>query len=135
MVDIERDPLEAHVDAWMQQFARIDERSRPLPDPAALWVKAKLMQSTAAAERAARPITTAQIAAYLVVAACWAGLLTWKWNALMAWFNGFTPTRLVLGAAGAESAAASLSATFFMALIALVSVTAMLAFHTILAEE
>ncbi|HEY8182584.1 MAG TPA: hypothetical protein VII32_10110 [Thermoanaerobaculia bacterium] len=130
------DPMEAEVDAWMQQFARIEVRHRPLPDANTLWIKAKLMQSTAAMERASLPITRVQIAAYVVVAGSWAALLTWKWNALSAWFNSFSPARIVLAGAGASaSAATSLSLTFFMMLIALASVTVMLAFHTILAEE
>lgn len=128
------DPMEAEVDTWMQQFAKIDDRRRPLPDARTLWVKAKLMQSTAAMERASLPVTRVQIAAYVVVAGSWAALLTWKWNALSAWFNSFRPARIVLAGAGA-SAATSLSLTFFMMLIALASVTVMLAFHTILAEE
>ena len=126
--------FESEVDAWMKQFAQIDERRGPLPDASALWVKARLMQSTAAMERASKPITRIQIAAYLLVAGSWAALLTWKWNALSAWFNSFSPAHLILGAAGAQ-AANSLSLTFFMMLIALASVTVMLAFHTILAEE
>ena len=128
------DPMEAEVDAWMQQFAKIDDRRRPLPDASALWVKAKLLQSTAAMERASRPITRVQIAAYLIVAGSWAALLTWKWNALSAWLNSFRPASIVLAGATA-SAATSLSLTFFMMVIALASVTVMLAFHTILAEE
>jgi hypothetical protein len=128
------DPMEDAVDAWMQQFAKIEDRRRPLPDATTLWIKAKLMQSTAAMERASRPITRVQIAAYGLVAGSWAALLTWKWNALSAWFNSFSPARIILAGAGA-SAATSLSLTFFMMLIALASVTVMLAFHTILAEE
>jgi len=126
--------FESEVNAWMKQFARIEDRRGPLPDASALWVKAKLMQSTAAMERASLPVTRVQIAAYVVVAGSWAALLTWKWNALSAWFNSFRPARIVLAGAGA-SAATSLSLTFFMMLIALASVTVMLAFHTILAEE
>ena len=130
----DHDPLEAEVAAWMQQFAAIDDRRHRLPDPSAMWVKARLMQSTAAAERASRPITTAQIAAYLIVAAGWAALLTWKWSALQAWINSFTPSHLLLGVAGAQTAA-SLSITLLGTLIALSSVTVILALHTILAEE
>ena len=126
--------FESEVDAWMKKFAQVDERRGPLPDASALWVKAKLMQSTAAMERASKPITRIQIAAYLMVAGSWAALLTWKWNALSAWFNSFSPAHIILGASGAQ-AANSLSLTFFMMLIALASVTMMLAFHTILAEE
>lgn len=127
------DPFEPGIDAWMKDFAVI-EHSPHLPEANSIWVKAKLLQSTAAAERAARPITRVQIAAYLVVAGSWAALVTWKWNALAAWINGFTPTHIILGAAGAETAR-SLSLTFVMALIVLASVTVILAFHTILAEE
>jgi hypothetical protein len=130
----ELDPLEAQIGAWMQQFAAIDDRKHGLPDPGALWVKAKLLQTQAAMDRASRPITRVQIAAYMIVAAGWAALVTWKWSALSAWINSFTPTHIILGAAGAQ-AATSLSMTFLMAVIALASVTVMLAFHTILAEE
>lgn len=130
----ELDPMEAEVAAWMQQFAKGDDRKQPLPDPTSLWVRAKLLQSAAAVERVSRPITNIQIAAYLTVAAGWAGLMTWKWSALRAWFNSFTPSHIILGATGVETAT-SLSMTFFMTLIALASVTVMLAFHTILAEE
>lgn len=127
------DPHEREIDAWMKQFAIID-RVPALPDANALWVKAKLLQSTAAAERAAGPITVTQIVAYLVVASGWAALVTWKWSALLAWINSLTPTHIIMGAAGAQTAQ-SLSITFLMAVIALASVTVILAFHTILAEE
>ena len=130
----ELDPLEAQIGAWMQQFAALDDRKHGFPDPSALWIKAKLLQTQAAMDRATRPITRVQIAAYVIVAAGWAALLTWKWSALSAWLNSFTPSRIILDAAGAQ-AATSLSMTFFMALFALASVTVMLAFHTILAEE
>ena len=130
----ELDPLEAQIGAWMQQFAAIDDRKHGLPDPGTLWVKAKLLQTQAAMDRAGRPITRVQIAAYLVVAGGWAAMVTWKWSALSAWINSFTPQHIILGAAGAQ-AATSLSMTFLMAVIALASVTVMLAFHTILAEE
>ena len=127
------DSLERDIDAWMKQLAAIDHTPR-LPDPNSLWVKAKLLQSTAAMERASRPLTRFQIAAYLIVAGGWAALVTWKWSALQAWINSFTPAYIIMGAAGAQTAQ-SLSLTLLMALIALGSVTVMLAFHTILAEE
>ena len=95
----ETDPFEREVDAWMKRFAALEQSPR-LPDPNSLWVKAKLMQSAAAAERASLPITRVQVAAYLVVASGWAALVTWKWNALSAWINSFTPTHIIMGAAG-----------------------------------
>jgi hypothetical protein len=119
---------------WMEDFARLDDRRRVLPDPAVLWLKAKLMQSSAAAERAALPITRVQIAAYLVVAAGWAALLTWKWSALRAWVNTFTPGEMIMASVGAH-ATARLSPTFFAVIIVLGSATVALAMHTILADE
>jgi len=127
------DPFEREIDLWMKDFAAIDQSPR-LPDANSIWIKAKLLQSAAAAERASLPVTRVQIASYLVVAGSWAALVTWKWTALAAWINGFTPTHIILGAAGAETAR-SLSLSFVMALIFLASVTVILAFHTILAEE
>jgi hypothetical protein len=129
----EIDPFEREIDAWMKEFAVVDRAPR-LPDPSSLWIKAKLLQSAAAAERAAGPITRAQIAAYLIVASGWSVLVMWKWAALQAWINSFTPTHIIMGAAGVQTAQ-SLSLTFLMALIVLASVTVILAFHTILAEE
>ena len=126
-------PFEREVDTWMKEFAAVAQIPS-LPDPNTLWVKAKLLQSVAAAERAARPITRVQIAAYLVVAGGWSALVMWKWSALAAWVNSFTPAHIILGATGAETAR-TLSLTFVMALIVLASMTVILAFHTILAEE
>ena len=124
----------AEVGPWMEEFARIDDREHVLPDPAVLWLKAKLLQSNAAMERAALPITRLQIAAYLTVAACWAALLTWKWSAIQAWVNSFTPRHVVLISATAETTA-SLSLGLFAAIVALSSATVFLAMHTILAED
>ena len=91
------DSPERDIDAWMKQLAATDHTPR-LPDPNSLWVKAKLLQSTAAMERASRPLTRFQIAAYLIVAGGWAALVTWKWSALQAWINSFTPAHIIMGA-------------------------------------
>jgi hypothetical protein len=124
----------AAVAPWMSSFAENDYRAQPLPDPAVLWLKAHLLQSTAAVERASRPITTLQIAAYLIIAAGWAALMTVKWNSIQSWLHGFTPTAMVARAAGAGSAA-SISGSVIITLVILSSMTVMLALHTILAEE
>ena len=123
----------AEVAPWMVSFAKQDDREHILPDPTVLWLKAKLLQSSAAVERAALPITRAQIVAYLVLAAGWATLLTWKWNALQAWVSAFTPFGIAAGAKAAGGT--TLSMTVLITLVLLASATAMLAFHTILAEE
>jgi hypothetical protein len=124
----------SEVGPWMEEFARIDDREHVLPDPAVLWLKAKLMQSNAAMQRAALPITRVQIAAYLAVAACWAALLTWKWPAIQAWVNSLTPSHVMLASAGAQ-ATASVSVSLFAGIVVLSSATVFLAMHTILAED
>ena len=116
---------------WMTRFAGIGDRQHPLPDPQLVYLKARLLQASADAARVSRPITIVQMVAYLVVAAGWAGLLTWKWDVLMTWLRGFTPTTIVQNVASAES----LSMSFFAVVFVLASMTAMLAMHTIMAEE
>jgi hypothetical protein len=124
----------AEVAPWMTRFSGLDEREHILPDPAVLWLKARLLQTSAAVERASLPMTRLQIAAYLIIAACWAALLTWKSAALQAWINHLSPGHMILGAAGAE-ATASLSLSVLFALVILASATVGVAMHTILAEE
>jgi hypothetical protein len=124
----------AEVGPWLMRFAGMDEREHILPDPAVLWLKAKLLRTSSAVERAALPITRLQIAAYLIIAAGWAAMLTWKSAALQAWLNHLSPGHMILGVTGAE-ATASLSVSLLVAIIALASATVGVAMHTILAEE
>ena len=121
----------AAVAPWMSDLAKRDDREHILPDPAVLWLKAKLIQSSAAVERAALPITRSLMAAYLVIAAGWATLLTWKWSALVAWMNALNPGRLAVNTAGA----ATVSMTVLVMIVLLASATVMIGFYTILAEE
>lgn len=120
----------ASVAPWLDRFAHISDREHILPDPSVVWLKAKLLQGTADAGRAARPLDVVQMVAYLVVAGGWAGLLTWHWPAVEKWMSGFS-------AAGVMTAAtrASLSMSFFAMFFVLASITVMLALHTIMAEE
>ncbi|HKS24031.1 MAG TPA: hypothetical protein VJZ76_14605 [Thermoanaerobaculia bacterium] len=124
----------AEVAPWMVSFAKHDDREHILPDPSVLWLKAKLLGTAAAVERASLPITRVQIAAYLIIAAGWATLLTWKWTALMAWLEALNPGRIATGPAG-PAGAATLSMTVLVTLVLLASATVMVAFHAILAEE
>ncbi|HUP50790.1 MAG TPA: hypothetical protein VNA04_18605 [Thermoanaerobaculia bacterium] len=117
---------------FMARFSRIDARQRALPDPAVLWLKAQLLRSGAAADRAARPLNVAQIVSYAAIAAGWAALLTWKWDELQRWLLSFTPASLVGDLAGTQSA---IPATLVLAVVLLSSLTVMLAVHSILAEE
>lgn len=116
---------------FMTRFARVDERRHALPDPSVVWLKAQLLRGNIAAERAARPLNFIQMVAYVVVAAGWAAVLTWKWADLQAWLLGFTPTQMVKGLSGTSS----LSVSFLMMVVVLASLTVMLGLHTILAED
>lgn len=122
----------AAVAPFMYRFARTSERQHRLPDASVVWLKAQLFRSSAIAQRVTRPLNVLQIAAYLVVAGGWAGLLTWKWNALQQWMLSFTPQSVVGGIAGTQSA---ISLPFMLVVAALASTTLMVALHTILAEE
>jgi hypothetical protein len=124
----------ASVAKWMTGLAQHDDREHILPDPAVVWLKAQLLRQHAAVEQAARPMNALQIAAYVIVAAGWAALLTWKWAAVEEWMLTFSP-RYFLSGAALNAGTSSLSLTFFAIVIVLSSVTVMLALHTIVAEE
>lgn len=121
----------AAVAPWMSRFSRIGDRERPLPNPQIVWLKAQLLQGSAEVARVSRPMNFAQLVAYLVVAGGWTALLTWKWAAVQTWLRGFTPTGILQNVATGET----LSMSFFGLLVVLASMTAMLALHTIMAEE
>lgn len=116
---------------FMKRLARLDERQQKLPDPAVVWLKAQLLRGSAIAERATRPITIAQLTAYLVVAGGWAAVLTWKWADLQRWLLSFTPTSIVQG----MTHGSPMSVTFLLVVVILASMTVMVALHTILAED
>ena len=111
----------AVVDPWMKHFASLSDREHILPHPSIVWLKAQVMRNTAEVARASRPMTMVQWMAYLVVAAGWAGLLTWKWDAVQALIKPF------------ESPFSSL--TTLAMLLVLGTFTVTLALTTILAEE
>ena len=121
----------ASVAPWMDRFARISDREHILPDPSVVWLKARLLQVSADASRISRPIDAAQLIAYTIVAAGWAGLVTWRWADIERWIRSFTPTGLIESAVRAEQVSLSVLAIVFV----LGSMTVMLALHTILAED
>jgi hypothetical protein len=122
------------VATWMADFSRQDDREHILPDPTVVWLKAQLLRQHATVDLVSRPMHLLQIAAYVIVAGGWAALLTWKWNAVEEWMLTLSPRHFVSGVA-ISTGTSSLSLTFFAVVIMLLSVTVMLALHTILAEE
>ena len=111
----------AVVDPWMKRFASVSDREHILPHPSIVWLKAQVMRNTAEVARASRPMTVVQWMSYLVVAAGWAALLTWKWESVQALIKPF------------DSPFSSL--TTFAMLLVLATFTVTLALTTILAEE
>ena len=111
----------AFVDPWMKRFASLSDREHILPHPSIVWLKAQVMRNSAEVARASRPMTFVQWMAYLVVAAGWAALLTWKWEAVQALIKPFDSPFSAL--------------TTFALLVVLSTFTVTLALHTILAEE
>ena len=97
-----------------------------------IWLKAHLLRGTVAADRAARPLNVAQLVSYIVIAAGWVALLTWKWNDLEAWLLSATPAHLLGNLAGSGT---SVPTTVVLAVVVLSSITVFLGLHTILAEE
>ena len=122
----------ASVAPWINRFSTIADREHLLPDPSVLWLKAQLLRASAAADRVARPMNQVQIFAYGFVAAGWAALLTWKWDALQTWVATLSPTGLI---EGMNSGSASLSTSVLATALVLGSLTVVLAVHTMLAEE
>ena len=121
----------ASVGAWMDLLGRTDERQQKLPDPSVVWLKSQILRGTAAAERVSRPVTIAQVLAYFFVAAGWAGFLSWKWEFVLRWMNGFSTEHFAVQAASGSGVSISMLITLFM----LSSITVLVALHTILAEE
>ena len=122
----------ASVESWMGQLATADVRDRALPPASAVWLKAQILGRQAAADRASRPFTVFQWFAYAVVASGWAGMITWKWSAVRQWLFSFTPASMLQSAAGSTP---TIPLSFYIGVIALTSVTMVLALHTILQEE
>lgn len=121
----------ASVAAWMDRLGRTDERTQKLPDPSVVWLKSQILRGSAAAERVSRPVTIAQVLAYVFVAAGWAGFLSWKWEFVRRWMNGFSTEHFAVQAASTSGVSLGMLLTLFM----LSSITVLVALHTILAEE
>ena len=119
------------VSPHMKELASVDMREHRLPDPQVVWLKAQLLRTTFAMERASRPLKVFQAISYAVVAAAWTTVLAWKWAAIQALLHSFSPERFVQNA----GQAASLSMTFFVMVFFLASITIGLALHTMLAED
>jgi hypothetical protein len=120
----------AAVAGWMDRLGRTDERQHKLPDPAVVWLKSQILRGSMAADRVSRPVTIAQIVAYVSVAALWAGFLSWKWQSIARWMSGWSPQDFASHAAAGPVSFGVLAAFFVLS-----SITGLLALHTIVAED
>jgi hypothetical protein len=64
-----------------------DRAEARVPHAGRVWWKAQLQARRQAAERAARPITLAQTAAFAFAALAFAGICVWQWPVVHAWLG------------------------------------------------
>ena len=120
------------VDAFMQSIKEEPLGEPNLPSADFLWLKAQVLQQQKLAERAIEPMTFVQRIAYLVVAFCWALLITWKWPTIHLLTESFDASKLL---ALSFSGIAPGTLTFIVVLLGLTSVTAALTLHSVFAGE
>ena len=120
------------ISAVLKRTAEDVPRRRDLPDPHYLWLTSQLMPNVAAQERALKPMGLLQIGAHTIVALCWAGVITWKWNAIRSWFDAPDAAARLLDAV---FGAGSLPLSLIVLVGGLLCITTVVILHGVLAEE
>jgi hypothetical protein len=115
---------------FMEQLSGTPLVEHPVPDPALIWLKAQLLRTQAAEQRASERIIWTQSLTYGFVAISWATLLSLKWKAILLLFTTLDLAHLLRPG---SLAAGSMSLIYILA--ALVGVTLVVTLHTALAEE
>ena len=118
----------AAVSQAMHELAVAPESPAELPDPTVIWLKAQLMSTVKTDLRRTATMGVANAAIYVVVAASWTALLSWKWDALRRLFSEADFSQLI-------SAGAVISPIFLMVGAFLLIATLALTLHTVLADE
>jgi hypothetical protein len=67
-----------------------DHAAAPVPHAGRVWWKAQLRARREAAERAARPISVVQWAAFACAAVALAGVCVWQWGTFRTWLASLT---------------------------------------------
>jgi hypothetical protein len=116
----------------LQKVAAEAPRRRGLPEARYLWLTAQLIPNRVVQDRALKPIGVLQVLAYIIVAGCWAVVLTWKWSNIKDWFHA--PE---LGARLTEvaSGSGSVPLSFLVIVGGLLCITSVVVMHSVLAEE
>jgi hypothetical protein len=70
---------------YLFSLREADHAAAPVPHAGRVWWKAQLRARREAAERAARPISVAQWAAFACAAVALAGVCVWQWSAIRGW--------------------------------------------------
>ena len=67
-----------------------DRAEARVPNAGRVWWKAQLQARRQAAERAARPITLAQTAAFACATLAFVGICIWQWSAVRSWLGSLS---------------------------------------------
>ena len=116
----------------LKRVAEDAPRRRDLPEASYFWLTSQLMPNRVVEDRALKPLGILQIAAYSVVAICWALLITLKWPQIQNWVNGpDVATKLLDAARGA----APISFSMLFLVGGLLAITSVVILHNVFAEE
>jgi hypothetical protein len=107
--------------SWMETLAATTAAHRTLPDPDLLWIKSRLFERQAAADRVLQPLLVGDTVARSVVGAFAAAWLALSWPSMqsyvIAWLNGI---------GGGESIVQSAANPWSVTLVSVLAAAAML---------
>lgn len=105
-------------------------RTASIPDPRLLWLKAQIIRSRERVEHVQTTFDILQLLPWAGVTLAWAVLIAWKWNELTDSFGEFGLRRFLV-----ESFSEGLPLTLIAIVTVLMTVTGVLALHSVLQEE
>lgn len=121
----------ATVTGFMMKLAGI-EKDAPLPNAGIVWLKAQLLQNRQIQDQASQAISQVQRTTWIVIVGCWAAVLAWKWEMVSSWMNDASLSRLIMSSISGND---GISLPFVLALLGLMTATALFAVHSMLADE
>jgi hypothetical protein len=121
----------ASIAGFMQKLAGA-EKDAPLPSPGIVWLKAQLLQNRQMQDQASQAISLVQRTTWIVIGACWAAVLAWKWETVESWLSDASLSRLVVASVSGND---GISLPFVLMLAGLMAATGLLAVHGVLADE
>lgn len=116
----------------LRSVAAESPRRRSLPEARYFWLTARLIPNQAIQDRALKPMGILQVIAHVIVALCWAVVLTWKWSGIREWFAApDLGARLMEAFAGAGP----VSIPFLVFVGGLLCITTVVVMHSVFAED